>query len=66
LATVIGLFILNTLQPGHLFFSLRYAMHIPQFIPQGAINSLRIALLYDSQNQHEALQGGGVELNLIL
>jgi hypothetical protein len=25
------------LQPGHLFLSLRYAMQVPQFIPQGAI-----------------------------
>jgi hypothetical protein len=31
------------LQPGHLFFCLRYAMQIPQFIPQGAINPDLIA-----------------------
>jgi hypothetical protein len=26
-------------------------MHIPQFIPQGAINSLRMGILYDNRNQ---------------
>ena len=28
------------MQPLHLFFSLKCAMHTPQLIPQGAINSL--------------------------
>ena len=32
-----GPFSLIFLHPEHLFFSLRYAMHIPQFIPHGAI-----------------------------
>lgn len=34
---VIGFFVSALLQPGHLFFSLKYAIQIPQFIPQGAI-----------------------------
>lgn len=33
---VTGLFVSSPLQPGHLFFSRRYALQIPQFIPQGA------------------------------
>jgi len=28
------------LQPGHLFFSLKYAVQIAQFIPQGAISEI--------------------------
>jgi hypothetical protein len=36
------------LQPGHLFLSLRYAMQIPQFIPQGAINDVAFEDLIDS------------------
>ena len=31
-------FLFISLQPGHLFFSLRYPKQIAQFIPQGAIN----------------------------
>jgi hypothetical protein len=29
----------NSRHPGHLFFSLRYARQVPQFIPQGAISA---------------------------
>jgi len=28
------------LQPGHVFFSLKYAMQMPQFIPQGAMSEI--------------------------
>ena len=34
---VTGLSVSVPLQPGHLFFSLTYAIQMPQFIPQGAI-----------------------------
>jgi len=40
LTTETALFMSSSLQPGHLFLSLRYAMQIPQFIPHGAINEV--------------------------
>jgi hypothetical protein len=39
---VLGLFLSASLQPWHLFFSRKYAMQIPQCIPQGAIRFLLI------------------------
>ena len=33
---VTGLSVSVSLQPGHLFFFLKYAIQTPQFIPQGA------------------------------
>lgn len=52
---VMGLFVSFTLQPGHLFFSLKYAMQIPQFIPQGAIN---IILLFSFMLTTEFTRAG--------
>jgi len=37
-----ALFSSLSLQPGHVFLSLRYALQIPQFIPHGAISLLAI------------------------
>lgn len=42
LIRVMGLLTSSFRQPGHLFFSLKCALHISQSIPQGAINSFFI------------------------
>jgi len=41
--TVIFLSLSKALHPGHLSFSRRYAIQIPQFIPQGAIREVAVS-----------------------
>jgi hypothetical protein len=38
-----ALLVSGALQPAQVFFSLRYAMQMPQFIPQGAISEILFA-----------------------
>jgi hypothetical protein len=46
LTRVIGLPVSFPLHPGHWLFFRKYAKHIPQFIPQGAINSFFIVSFF--------------------